>query len=99
MATRRWVSLGGNENVLKLTDAQLCEHAKDQWTVHLKLVDYNVCEYFNKAAKKKKTTYDVPFLNCNTIYHKGESIVSQEIYVLAHFMSFLFILFLLLHEI
>lgn len=34
--------------------------------------------YFNKAVKKR--IYDVQFLNCNILYHEGESIESGNLY-------------------
>lgn len=51
-----------------VVDAQLFEHAKNQYIVHLKLVDCMVCEYLNKTNKN----YDVQCLHSNIIYHEGE---------------------------
>lgn len=46
------VSFGGDENILKLTvatDARICDYSKSHWIVHIKWVNFMICEYLNNV--------------------------------------------------
>lgn len=55
-ANRYGVSFGDDDNVLdSVIHVQLCNYTKKYWIVHLKRVNFVVCEsYLNKALILKK---------------------------------------------